>query len=208
MISVACRSTGKSRTRRSTTRVTFAMRLVLFVGLKIFSTRTAWEREIGRFRFVWTGIGSRPDMTTTALCKKVFFQNTLPLIALNGLLRKDRDDGGDDVPPGVVWVPYTLNVVKYIYKRKDVLEKSYCICYVGSELLLKEHAMYKATCSISSEDMAILGTKKDDGKSSEWRNVLSVAWGGRSRRFQLRMESMQTDLKDMFRRSTQKTLSW
>ena len=115
-----------------------------------------------------------PGYDNDRIMQEGFFQNTLPLIALNGLLRKDRDDGGDDIPPGVVWVPYTLNVVKYIYKHKDVLEKSYCICYVGSELLLKEHAMYKATCSISSKDMEILGKKKDDGKSSEWRNVLSV----------------------------------
>ena len=104
-----------------------------------------------------------------------FFRSTLPLIASNEILRKDRGDGGRDAPPGVVWIPYTLNVVKYIFKHKDLLEESYFICYVGRELLIKEHAMYKATSSMSSEDMEILGKKKNNGKVSEWGNVSSSA---------------------------------
>ena len=117
-----------------------------------------------------------PGYDNDRIMQEGFFRDTLPLIALKGILSKKGDEGREDVPSGVVWVPYTLNVVKYIFKHKDLLEKSYVVCYVGRELLMKEHAMYKATCSMSSEDMEIFGKRKDDGKVSEWRNVSSAGW--------------------------------
>lgn len=117
-----------------------------------------------------------PGYDNDRIMQEGFFRDTLPLIASRGILSKKGDGEREDVPSGTVWVPYTLNVVKYIFKHQDLLEEFYLISYVGKELLIKEHAMYKATRSMSSEDMEIFGKKKDDGKVSEWRNVSSAGW--------------------------------
>ena len=123
-----------------------------------------------------TGYWLPPGYDNDRIMQEGFFRSTLPLIASRGILNKVGDGGGGDIPSGVIWIPYTLNVVKYVFKHKDLLEKSYIICYVGKELLISEHAMYKATISISIEDMEILGKKKDDGKICEWGNISAAGW--------------------------------
>ena len=103
----------------------------------------------------------------------MFFRiKTLPSIASNRILSKEVGEGQGDAPSGVIWIPYTIHVVKYVFKHKDRLERSYAISYVGKDILLIENVMFTATNRISNEDMIILGKQKYHEEKHECLNAL------------------------------------
>ena len=123
--------------------------------------------------WVWCPIG----WDTTHYLKPQFFTKTLPNIASvlcsnaieieanNRRITWKRKKDRNDIPSGVIFLPFTLGILAELFKPLVEVERKYTISYLDREQLMVEHPMYAATASIPDSHIKLLNKdpRPEDG---------------------------------------------